>query len=404
MKITAENTELILKKIKELPSMPLVVQKLIKVMNDDRSNADDVMQVLLADQALAGKILKLVNSSFYGLSGKVSTRSRAIVILGHSAIQNLATGLSVARLMAHSDQDNYNQRFWDHSITCAAACSVVAKKYNYPDPEEAFIAGLLHDLGHLVLKMALPEEYDAAMAMEPGDMLENEQATMGMSHTKAGQKLLKYWKLPGGLGNAVRFHHTAKVFTGKDDPLISLVALADALADALAGVHGEVFERCIGEEDFLNLIKIVGLDVAEIGSIMQEIDHTVLATRSFLEIPGDDAEEKSDAMEAPLKVTMLCSHPIKATWTREVLHHFGHRMVPMKEFFENVGTANDVDLVILDPGSLSSQQLKKIKPALVKTQARINIFAGDQGSSVFRSMGVQYPILPLAFSRSDLLP
>ncbi len=399
MSFTAEKTDLILKKIKELPPMPLVVQKLIKVMSDDRSNADDVMQVLMADQALAGKILKLVNSSYYGLSGKVSTISRAIVILGHSAIHNMATGLGVTRLMAANDQDNFNQRFWDHSITCATACAVIAQKINYPDPEEAFIAGLLHDLGHLVQKSALPDEFAAAMAQKPLNMIETERELMGMPHTKAGQKLLKHWNLPNELGNAVRFHHTARVFTGSNDPLISIVALADTLAC----VHGEVYERPIAEEDFLGLVKAVGIDVADICSIMEEIDRTISERRTFLEIPVIISEETEALKKISLKVALICSHPVKATWTREVLQYFGYQIVPMKDFQANAGSEDDVDLVILDSGSLSREQLQMIKPVLLQTKGRVNLLAGDKGSSVFRTLGVKYPILPLTFSRFDLI-
>lgn len=97
MPSVADLTEFIQKKVHDLPPMPLVVQKLVRTLNDDKSSADDVMKVLSADQALASKVLKLVNSSFYGMSGEISTTSQAVVILGFAAIRNLAVGLSVDR-------------------------------------------------------------------------------------------------------------------------------------------------------------------------------------------------------------------------------------------------------------------------------------------------------------------
>ncbi|PIE76795.1 HD family phosphohydrolase, partial [bacterium DOLJORAL78_65_58] len=142
-----------LKTIKDLPPLPLVVQKLLQVMDDPNSSADDISQVLSADNAMAAKVLKLVNSSFYGLSGQVASVPRAIVILGLSSIRNLALGLGVTKLMARAGNGELQQRFWAHSIATAAACETVARATQRIIPEEAFVAGLLHDIGHLILMM-----------------------------------------------------------------------------------------------------------------------------------------------------------------------------------------------------------------------------------------------------------
>ena len=139
--------------------MPLVVRKLLSVMDDDRSSADDISAVLASDQALAAKVLKLVNSSFYGMSGQVSTISRAVVILGVSAVRNLALGLSIAGIMGKGRQSSLWSRFWDHSLAAATAAEHLARETGYPDPEEAFVAGLLHDVGHLVFMLAAPGDF-----------------------------------------------------------------------------------------------------------------------------------------------------------------------------------------------------------------------------------------------------
>lgn len=401
MNMTAENTDAVLKTIKELPPLPLVVQKLLQVMEDPNSSADDISQVLNSDQAMASKVLKLVNSSFYGLSGKVTTVPRAIVILGLSSIRNLALGLGVAKVMSRAGNGDLQSRFWEHSIAAAAACEMVARHTQKIIPEEGFVAGLLHDIGHLILLMAAPDEFTEVMAAGPENMVERERKAIGMAHTRAGQKLLKEWKLPPMLCDAVRFHHTPKVFTGKEDPLISLVALGDLLA----GVHGEVYERSLGDEDFRNLVKAAGLDVKELGFILKAMDQRIEETRTFLQLATDG---EMDLLESPpeqpsLTVAMICTDELRSTWTSQVLEYFGHQKIGMKEFFAQAGQGGQpVDRVILDPHSLTPEQLQRVAPVLQMHEDRLLVFDRDENGAIQQMMGRPMPCIPVAFSRHDL--
>ena len=400
MSVAVDTSELVLKKIKELPPLPLVVRKLINIMENELSSAQDVKEVLSSDQALAGKVLKLVNSSFYGMSGEVSTISRAIVILGFAAVRNLATGLGVAGIMAQGGKGGAQQDFWRHAIASAASAEVLARHTGYPDPEEAFIAGLLHDIGHLVLGTALPKEFKAVLELGPDGMVENEQRLLGMTHPKAGHLLLKHWKLPGALGNAVRFHHNQKVAASGDEPLTALIALADALAC----VQGQVYERSLTQEDFLQLVKVVGLDVQETGDLLRKIEARVEETRTFLKIAADgDLAGEAPAPPKPLTVVMICTHQVKAAWTQGVLGYFGHSLLPMKDFFARVGPCDTgVDLVILDHQSVSAEQLTKMKPLLECYRERLVAFGCAGKLRELPALGLTLPVLPLAFSRSDL--
>ena len=401
MSLTAEKTEAVLKTIKELPPLPLVVHKLLQVMDDPNSSADDISQVLNSDQAMASKVLKLVNSSFYGLSGKVTTVQRAIVILGLSSIRNLALGLGVTKLMARAGNGELQQRFWDHSIATAVACETVARSTQRMIPEEAFVAGLLHDIGHLVLLMTAPDEFRQVMDGGPTNMVERETKIIGMSHTRAGQKLLKTWKLPTMLCDAIRFHHTPKIFTGKEDPLISMVAMGDMLA----GVHGDVYERSLGDEDFQNLIKVVGLDVRLLDRILKTMDERIEETRVFLNLATDGklVSGASGTQHEPRVVAMICTDELRVNWTDQVLKHFGHRRVGMKEFFAQAGTGgSEVDLVILDPRSLTSAQLQRVTPVLQMYANNLVVFDRDEGGALQAMLGREVPTIPVAFSREDL--
>lgn len=399
MAVAIDCSELVQKKIKELPPLPLVVQKLIAVMEDQNSSAEDVNEILSSDQALAGKVLKLVNSSFYGLSGEVATISRAVVILGFSAVRNLGTGLGVVKLMGKTSTDGIQRNFWNHSISTAAAAYVLAKHTGYRDPEEAFIAGLLHDLGQLVLILAVPEEFKEVLALGPRDMLENEQKIIGLTHNKVGQQLLKHWKLPKPLCDAVRFHHNAKIYTGKEDPLVSLVALADTVSCA----HGMLYEQPVDEADFRQLLAVTGLDVSETGEILQEMDARVNATRTMLNL-GDDlaASPADDAAASKKSVVLICTEAQKAAWAGQILRHYGHELIPMKEFFASSTDGCRADLVLLDPASVTAEQLAKMKPALDQAGDKVAVLGSDRDELVQRVLGRPVRGIPLAFSRCDL--
>lgn len=399
MSVTMDHTDQILQTIKELPPLPLVVQKLLIVMEDDNSSADDISQVLNSDQAMTSKVLKLVNSSFYGLSGKVTTVPRAIVILGVAAMRNLALGLGVTRVLAKSGTGELQDKFWDHSIAAAAACEVLARHTKKVVPEEAFVAGLLHDIGHLVLLMAVPDEFMQVMAMGPVSMVENERRTIGMAHTRAGQKLLKQWKLPTNLCDAIRFHHTPKVITGKEDPLISLVAMGDLFAS----VHGNVYERSLGDKDFQKLVKVTDLNPEEVGQILDEMSSRVEETKLFLKLATEgDTKGFGAVKQDPKTVVMICTDALKAEWTRQVLGHFGHTLLPMKEFFAKAIEEDAADLIILDPTSLKAEQLTKIAPILKNHQEKLVLFGYDTNPVVAQLLGENIRTIPVAFSREDL--
>ncbi len=399
MSLTMDYTDQILKKIKELPPLPLVVQKLLTVIEDDNSSADDISQVLNSDQAMASKVLKLVNSSFYGLSGKVTTIPRAIVILGVAAIRNLALGLGVTRVLAKAGTGEIQDKFWNHSIAVAAASEVLARHTKKVEPEEAFVAGLLHDIGHLLLLMAVPEEFMAVLAMGPVNMVENERRNIGMAHTRAGQKLLKQWKLPTTLCDAIRFHHTPKVITGKDDPLISIVALGDLFA----GVHGEIYERSLCDEDFRKLVKVTGLDLETVGEILTQMDNRIVETRLFLKL-ATESETTATAVvqQEPKTIAMICTDPLRTEWTRQVLGYYGHSLMPMKEFFGKAAQSDAADLVILDPESLSPEQLAKIGPILQGHQKHLVLYGQETNCSMAQHLDIQLRSIPIAFSRQDL--
>ena len=372
------------------------MRKLIGIMDDPNASADDVKEILSSDQALASKVLKLANSSFYGLSGEVSTISRAVVIMGFAAVRNLATGLGLVKLLGKTSTEDIQRDFWNHAITAAAAAFVASQDNKDLVPEEAFIAGLLHDLGQLLLVLAVPEEYKEVVALGPDDMIANEERIIGLNHNRAGQKLLHHWKLPKALCDAARFHHNAKIVTGKDDPLVSIVALADVLSCA----HGLRYEKPIDEADFRLLVKRTGLDVSQVGEILGKMDSRIEATAQMLEM--EDEFLGKPASSRSRRVVLLSTDSFKTGWAQQLLTYYGDEIVPMKQFFAEVTSGGEVDRVLLDPTGVSREQLAKIAPVLQRVRQRTALFGPDPDGLVAGVLGSEPPAVPLAFSTTDL--
>ncbi|MFO7608376.1 MAG: HDOD domain-containing protein [Candidatus Krumholzibacteriia bacterium] len=382
--------------VKDLPPLPTVVTKLVRVVGDDSSSAEDVTRVLAGDPALAAKVLKLVNSSFYGQSGEIATITRAVVVLGFATVRNLALGLAAGGALKQAGGADYQRRFWTHALATACAADALVRHCGLAcDPEEAFVAGLLHDVGHPVLALAAPQEFAAVFGAGPEGRLEREETAFGLGHTKAGQMLLRHWKLPGFLGEAARFHHHGKICTGGETPLVSVVCLADVLA----GIVDEVYECSATEADLPALLKVVGLDAAHLGEVLQATAARVRENRAFLEIATDgEIGAAAPVDRPPLAVTVVGTEPARVRWVQGILGFHGCPAVPMRAFFAGETAA---DLVLVDRPGVGDEQLAKLAPALAAVAARLRAL-GDPLGTVAAAVGRPAPGLSLVFSRADL--
>lgn len=392
---TAVNlTDRIRSQIKDLPPLPKVVNRLVKVVGDDRSNAEDVTKVLAGDQALTAKVLKLVNSSFYGQSGEIATITRAVVVLGFAAVRNLALGLAAGGALKRAGGAEYQRRFWTHALATACAAEALAGRGNGGvDPEEAFVAGLLHDIGHPVLALAAPAEFAEVFAGGPDALVAREEAVFGLGHAKAGQMLLRQWKLPEHLGEVARFHHHGKICAKGDAPLVTAVCLADLLASVL----DTGFERTADDPDLATLAGIAGLNLADLPALLADAAARMEERRGFLEIATDGEVGAAPLPPwAPPRVAVLGGDPARLRWLLGVLEFYRCPQVAMKGFL----TGEPVDVVLVDRPGVSDDQLAKLVPVL--RSAPVVAVVGDAGGSVAAVLGRPTKNLPLAFSRNEL--
>lgn len=220
-------------RIEKLPTLPVVVTQILSLVESPETSAVDVNRVIANDQALTAKILKLVNSPFYGFSRQISTVTQAVVILGFKTIKSLALSATVFEIFGGSGQEQFDRKaFWEHSIGTGVAAQIIAKKMRYPLVEETFIAGIVHDLGKVVLDQFLHQDFTAILAWRDQhrcSLREAEKAVLGVDHAAIGGWLAARWQLPVALQQGIAYHHDV-ARTDAREVLPAIIHLADLLA------------------------------------------------------------------------------------------------------------------------------------------------------------------------------
>ncbi|GAB4279849.1 MAG: HDOD domain-containing protein [Methylomicrobium sp.] len=196
----------------QLYSLPDIYFQIREMIRDPRFTAVDIGRVIAKDPALSMRLLKIVNSSFYGFQARIDTISRAITIIGIEELQSLALATSVVDTFADiSDELVDMTDFWVKSVDCAVLAKLLAKKSNVLHAERLFVTGLLHDIGALVIYTRLPELAKTVLKQAQGkkrNLPRIEQITLGFTRADVGAELADAWNLPKSLSEAIRWQHT----------------------------------------------------------------------------------------------------------------------------------------------------------------------------------------------------
>jgi len=208
-----------------IPSMPSIVLNLLDQLNSPDPDLIKLSATISKDLSLTAQLLKLVNSAYFGFSSRINTVTQAVVLLGISRIRDLVIGAAIKPMIVTVCGKN----LWEHSIRCAVGSELIAKKLNDDRKEEAFIAGLLHDVGKIVLEL-----YNSNFVREVNDRallgderIKTEKQLFGFAHTEIGKELILKWKLPNDLGEHVNCHHNPLESSNK--LVTSYVYVADRL-------------------------------------------------------------------------------------------------------------------------------------------------------------------------------
>lgn len=226
--------EEILAEVDVLPSLPTIVDELVRAMDKEDVSVDELVDGIAGDQALAARVLRVANSPFYGVQHKVSSIHDAVVVLGFRAIGSLVLAASVTGYFSPPAGYGFDlQGFWRHSIGAALAARALARKGGL-DAETGFTAGLLHDIGRLMLVTRHTLEYADVMAECAGEdcpVCDAERRILGFDHAQVGEILARRWRLPAEIVRAVAQHHAPEPV--RECSYADIAHVADVLAHAL---------------------------------------------------------------------------------------------------------------------------------------------------------------------------
>ncbi len=229
-----------------LVSLPEVVVRINELVDDPTSSAEDIGRAVQQDAALTARLLTLANSAMFGMQRQIDTVGRAIAVLGTRQVRDLTLGLSAARTFAGIPNDLVSMdSFWHHSVLCAVSARQLAGECARGRPDSSFVAGLLHDVGQLVLFHKLPRESHRALLLsidEPNEpeLYLCERDVLGFDHAAVGGALARHWHLPASLTECIEFHHDPA--RAQSHPLdVALVHVANSLA-TLIEVDSTEFE------------------------------------------------------------------------------------------------------------------------------------------------------------------
>ena len=276
--------DIVERRMQELPTLPLVAQRVVGLLNNPSSSAADLEQVIKHDQALTARVLRLVNSAYYGYPRHITTVGQGIVILGYKTLKELVLSISIADLFRMKGKAKVFDRaaLWQHAVVTAIGAKILARRAGLPFEEDVFIAGLLHDIGVLFLDLCLNAEFDEIIALTNTGgipLIQAEGKVLGFNHTLVGKMVAGKWNFPAFLVEVLRYHHRP-VQTRNHWVAVALVFLADNLAQETGIGFLEGYDT---EPDYITKVWTwLELEPEQKPDILKQIKQELLAAGDFL--------------------------------------------------------------------------------------------------------------------------
>jgi len=221
----------------EIATLPEITLKIIQVVQDPRSTAHDLHQIVCNDPVLSSRVLRVVNSAFYGLPGQIGNIDRAIMLLGLNAVKNIAIAASIAKMFktAVACDDFTGKDLWLHSIAVGAANKLITSAIGLALPDEAFLAGLIHDIGLVALMQTQGRKFTEILQRVKAGVpfRQAEQAVLATDHPAVGMALAARWKFPRSFQYVIGYHHQPADLAPENRLLAVVTHLADVLAARL---------------------------------------------------------------------------------------------------------------------------------------------------------------------------
>ena len=234
---TSQSTAKLLDFIRQMPSLSTTAAKVLQVCNTPSPAPNDVNRVISLDPVLAGKVLKLINSAYYARRNKITSLTRAIIMLGINTIKNLVLSTAVVNCVTNSaiSRTIDMTAFWSHSIQVGVTARLISKKMGIlaQDQEFFFLAGLMHDLGKIPMNSQFPDIYDRIQEIhhtELCDICPVEKQLLGLTHCDVGQMIVEKWDLGDEIAAAFTRHHDVRLHVETIDQIGGIIEMADIYA------------------------------------------------------------------------------------------------------------------------------------------------------------------------------
>jgi putative nucleotidyltransferase with HDIG domain len=232
----------VLDRIEGLPALPEFVTRMLSVVDDPDISTHDIADMVSGDQAMAAAVLRLVNAPFFGLGRRISSIHHAVLLLGIRAVRNLVLSAVLVKSFGESSRDRRfdRGRLWRHTVACAGGAQLLAKRLGGEDPEEAFLAGLVHDMGIVIFDQFFHDGFRRVADLVTGmgmPLVDAEREIFGRDHAFVGRELARRWNFPTAVVEAIGCHHLPG--RARLDPrLTAIVHLSDGL-EASSGVPSD---------------------------------------------------------------------------------------------------------------------------------------------------------------------
>jgi putative nucleotidyltransferase with HDIG domain len=282
--MTTLKNEKLIALVERMPAFPKSVQQVVQLTSDINASAKDIVRVIECDPVMTVKILKAINSSFYGLPHKITSVQRAVVHIGMNTIKNIALGVAAMGMLKPNNKANFDtSKFLLHSLTTAAISKILAERMGLSSSQcsDCFVAGLLHDFGKVVFAEFMPAEFKLALEKSKEQQLplhQTELEFIGLNHAQAGKMLAERWELSELLIDAVAEHHNLEP---SNNILRDCVFAANQISKLLQ--FGDGGNPQI-EEFPVAIVNRFGMDLSALTDILGDLESVKTEAQSFIKM------------------------------------------------------------------------------------------------------------------------
>lgn len=269
-----------------LPTLPTVATKLISITSKSETSISEIANLLSKDISMSAKVLRIANSAFYSFSSKISTVHQAVSNMGKNAIRSLVLSVSFLEIKA-AEKNEYlcYEKFWQKSLSAAVAAKLIMSEIDKSDLEEIFIAGLLQDIGELIMMRTFPAQYERVLktvSETQKDVLEAEEQIIGAEHTMVGKEVTRNWGFPQELLIPIQYHHNPDGYPGNDKKIrlaTQVVYLSGLIANILSAFRPQENHKKFTEKSKIML----GFNDKIIDGILEKVHSEIIEIAAFFD-------------------------------------------------------------------------------------------------------------------------